>query len=274
MVVLAIQKFQDPYYQGFAAQMAFFYMLSIVPLITVLSQILNVFDISMRFMEDLLTKYGNGIIGSTISEWFEGSNAVTTNIILIILALWAGSRAQFALARITNYTMTSGKSTGKGYFQERFRSVMTIAITIIALVFSLIVLVFGEKIMYVVLSGIELYLGIDYQVDSIWMILRWLIAFLLYLGVIILNYYILPTKRPRIRSIVPGGLFASGGMLVVTLIYSKYTEFALSAGNYNIMYGSLASIVALMFWFYFISWVLGLGAVFNSVWQETGQTEE
>lgn len=269
MVVLGIQKLQDPYYQGFAGQMAFFYMLSIVPLITVLSQILNVFDITTSFVEDLLQKYGNGVIGSSISEWMAGSNAVTTNIILIILALWAGSRAQFSLSRITNYIMTSGKSTGKGYFTERFRSVWTNLVTIIAMVFSLIVLVFGEKILYVVLTGVEMYLGIDYQVDGIWMILRWVIAFVLYLSVVVLNYYILPTKRPRLRDIVPGSLFASGGMLIVTLIYSKYTEFALSAGNYNIMYGSLASIAALMFWFYFISWVLALGVVFNKVWEET-----
>ena len=64
-------------------------------------------------------------------------------------------------------------------------------------------------------------------------------------------------------------LAASAGMLIVTLIYSKYTNYALSAGNYNILYGSLASIVALLFWFYFIAWVQCLGVLFNKVWKDT-----
>ena len=54
MILLGIQRFQDPYYQGFAAQMAFFYLLSIVPLIIVFSQLLDVFSISTELIEELL----------------------------------------------------------------------------------------------------------------------------------------------------------------------------------------------------------------------------
>lgn len=269
MILLGIQRFQDPYYQGFAAQMAFFYLLSIVPLIIVFSQLLDVFSISTELIEELLKQYAGGVIGESVSGWLEGSGSVTTNIVLIATVLWSSSRAQFAMTRITNYTLTAGRSTGKGYFQERFRSIVTILITIFSLAFALIVIVFGEKILYVVLSGLEVMLNVKYEVDNVWMGLRWVFAFVLYFLMVTLNYYIIPTERGRIREVLPGSIFASVGMLIVTLIYSKYTNYALSAGNYNILYGSLASIVALLFWFYFIAWVQCLGVLFNKVWKDT-----
>ena len=269
MILLGIQRFQDPYYQGFAAQMAFFYLLSIVPLIIVFSQLLDVFSISTELIEELLKQYAGGVIGESVSGWLEGSGSVTTNIVLIATVLWSSSRAQFAMTRITNYTLTAGRSTGKGYFQERFRSIVTILITIFSLAFALIVIVFGEKILYVVLSGLEVMLNVKYEVDNVWMGLRWVFAFALYFLMVTLNYYIIPTERGRIREVLPGSIFASAGMLIVTLIYSQYTNYALSAGNYNILYGSLASIVALLFWFYFIAWVQCLGVLFNKVWKDT-----
>ena len=269
MILLGIQRFQDPYYQGFAAQMAFFYLLSIVPLIIVFSQLLDVFSISTELIEELLKQYAGGVIGESVSGWLEGSGSVTTNIVLIATVLWSSSRAQFAMTRITNYTLTAGRSTGKGYFQERFRSIVTILITIFSLAFALIVIVFGEKILYVVLSGLEVMLNVKYEVDNVWLGLRWVFAFALYFLMVTLNYYIIPTERGRIREVLPGSIFASAGMLIVTLIYSKYTNYALSAGNYNILYGSLASIVALLFWFYFIAWVQCLGVLFNKVWKDT-----
>ena len=199
MILLGIQRFQDPYYQGFAAQMAFFYLLSIVPLIIVFSQLLDVFSISTELIEELLKRYAGGVIGDSVSEWLEGSGSVTTNIVLIATVLWSSSRAQFAMTRITNYTLTAGRSTGKGYFQERFRSIVTILITIFSLAFALIVIVFGEKILYVVLNGLEVMLNVKYEVDDVWMGLRWIFAFALYFLMVTLNYYIIPTERGRIR---------------------------------------------------------------------------
>ncbi|MEG2298399.1 MAG: YhjD/YihY/BrkB family envelope integrity protein, partial [Anaerovoracaceae bacterium] len=80
------------------------------------------------------------------------------------------------------------------------------------------------------------------------------------------NYYFLPINRVRFKDLIPGTIFASIGLLLVTLFYSLYMN---NLANYNILYGSLASIIALMFWFYLLSWVLALGILFNKVWADT-----
>ena len=76
----------------------------------------------------------------------------------------------------------------------------------------------------------------------------------------------MPTNRVPFRKILPGSIFASGGMLIVTLIYARYTT---SVANYDIIYGALSSIVAILFWFYFLAWVLCLGILVNKVWDDT-----
>ena len=80
------------------------------------------------------------------------------------------------------------------------------------------------------------------------------------------TYYFLPYEKLQFSDLIPGSIFASVGMLVVTVVYSAYTTLAVSN---DVLYGSLSSIVALMMWFYFISWVLCLGLLVNKVWKDT-----
>ena len=57
MILLGIKQFRDPYYQGFAAQMSFYIVLSLVPTLIVLTQILGLLEISMDIIITLYDKY-------------------------------------------------------------------------------------------------------------------------------------------------------------------------------------------------------------------------
>ena len=81
------------------------------------------------------------------------------------------------------------------------------------------------------------------------------------------NYY-LPTERVKFKRILPGSLFPSIGMLIVTLCYSKYAN---SLADYDILYGALSSVAAIMFWFFLLAWVLFLGVLFIKVWDESAE---
>lgn len=192
------------------------------------------------------------------------------NIVFIAIALWAGSRASFAIMRITNYTLTEGQSTGRNYFIERIRSIETIIITILTVTFSLLILAYGKVILEFV---IELFRINDSEkyVDSIWLWLRWVLGFALYFLMVSFNYYILPTERIKFRQVIPGSIFAAVGMMIVTAVYSKYAS---TMADYDLLYGALSSVVGIMFWFYLLSWVLCLGVLCNKVWAETSESND
>lgn len=264
MVFLGIKQFRDPYYQGFAAQMSFYIMLSLVPTLIVLSQLFGLFDIPLDFLGDWVEKNVAPNMAGTLKEVLQdsGSSSVaTSNIVMIIMALWAASRAQFSMMRIANYTYTSGRTTGS-FWRERIRSLKTMALTLFTLAFVAIIPVYGKLILQTIFGQIVE----GTMIDTLWTYLRWPIAGALYFLMVSYNYYVLPNEKLGFREIVPGSIFGAVGMLVVTMFYSIYAK---NVANYNIIYGSLASFVALMFWFYFLSWALCLGILFNKVWKDT-----
>ena len=267
MLILGFKQFQDPYYQGFAAQISFYLMLSIVPIILLITQILGFFGISLESAMSLIEDYTGNRMSGMLSSLFEFSSVGFGNILFIILALWAASRASFAIMRITNYTMTDGKTTGRGYFSERLRAIKTMCITIVTIVISLVILAYGKLILKAIMAA----LGLDASiiVESTWMWLRWVLGFGIYFSMISYNYYILPTEKVEYRKVIPGSIFASIGLLAVTGFYSRY---ATSLADYDLLYGALSSVVAIMIWFYFLAWVLCLGVLCNKVWDDTSDS--
>lgn len=264
MFIMGFRQMQDPYYQGFAAQVSFYFVLSIVPIIILIVQILGLFNISMGTALSLLYEYTGHQMSGLFSNLFEFSSLGFGNIIYIIIALWAGSRASFALTRIANYTLTEGDSTGKNYFVERVRAIGTLFITIATIVVSIVILCYGKLI----LSSVVSLLGQDpdQYVDSIWMWLRWPLGFILYFCMIGFNFYMLPTVKRPFRHVIPGTVFAAAGLLIVTAVYSVYSS---SLANYDIVYGALSSLVAILIWFFFLAWVLFFGVLCNKVWEDT-----
>ncbi|MCI9596587.1 MAG: YihY/virulence factor BrkB family protein [Firmicutes bacterium] len=264
MIFLGIRQFRDPYYQGFAAQISFYLLLSIVPIFLLLTQILGYFQLSVEEVVNWVSSYTGEEVSGMLRSITAFSSAGAGNIVFLVVALWAASRAQFAIMRIINYTFSEGKSTGKGYWRERFRAMRTMVITLFTIAFALVILGYGDLLLRTVVDLLRL--DVDKYINNIWMYLRWFLGLVLYFLMVSYNYYILPSTRVPFRKILPGSIFASGGMMIVTIIYARYTTHV---ANYDIIYGALSSIVAVLFWFYFLAWVLCLGILVNKVWDDT-----
>ena len=261
MLVGSIRQFSDPYYQGFAAQIAFFLLLSLVPTIIVISQLLGVFDIPISLFDKWMEENINVEIAGTIRELLTSRSTVGNNIFLIAVAFWAASRGQFALMRIANYTYSGGRSTGN-YWTERIRSFRSMFVTVLMYAAVVFLLVYGNTLFYLAAGRFVK----QTILVKIWSIFRWPVTVLLYFLLVLFIYYLLPQEKWRFRDILPGAIASSAGMLLVTVVYSSYVTYV---STYNIIYGSLASIAVLLFWFYFLAWVLVLGILFNKVWKDT-----
>ena len=262
IVLMGIKQFGDPYYQGFAAQIAFYIMLSVVPTIVVMTQLLGMLNIrTMDFVNDWINQYITPEMARIIKGLLRNSSSPGNNITLILLAVWAASRAQFSLMRIANYTYSNSRSTGN-FLKERLRSLKTMVMTILTIAFVLVVLIYGKKILYAFVGGMVE----EYTITLVWTYFRWPLATILYFLVVLYNYFVMPAYKLNVRTLVPGAVFGAAGLVVVTFFYSVYTEHMV---KYNIIYGSLSSIVALLFWFYFLAWVLVLGIIINQAFRDT-----
>lgn len=264
MFIMGLRQLQDPYYHGFAAQISFYLLMSIVPIFLLIVQALGFFDISTQTAIGLIEEYTGKQVSGLMSTLFQFSSLGYGNIVFIIITLWAGSRASFAISRIANYTFSEGDNTGKNYFWERARAIITMLLTMIALVVAIIILCYGKIILIAILK--ILHLEAANYVDNIWMYLRWPLGFILYFLVIGFNYYILPTKRKSLKRVLPGTFFAAFGMVIVSWAYSFYAS---SLVHYDIIYGALSSVIAIMIWFLLLSWVIILGVLCNKLFEDT-----
>lgn len=259
--ILELEQFQDPYYQGVAAQLAFYLFLSVVPIVILLSQMLGIFSLSLDEIQNLIDINGRSGM-ETIKGLLEYRPSGANSIFMAITAIWAASRAQFSLLRITNYTLSDGEFIGKSYIRDRIRAILTMMVVMLTLVLSLVVLVYLPIILKLIIGANKTFLA----ALKIWLLLRWPIMVILYFFIISYIYYVMPTKRVPFKDILPGSVFSSVGFLIVNFLYNKYTKFNATT---DIMYGSMSNIVFLLFWFWFMAWVLCLGITLNRVWWAT-----
>ncbi len=304
IAVLTFKKAMDPYFSGNSAEVAFFLLMSIVPSIILLAQVFDLFDQSMDLIKGLVKEYANDALTGIIMPLLNHESAGTLSILLVILALWSGSKAIFSLMRITNYAYiggTPGKNPLLGFIKERARAMLTVFVIIFTLIFAIGILIFGKYIVEAVLTYLNDYIGRNYNVNDIWLNIRWVLGFLLYFFMVTSIYYVLPSSqnkysqlinkenkwvsvkrvvgawymnaRNTFKIIFPGSIFASLGMMVATWVYSLYLSH-ISSANFNILYGSLGAAVLLLLWFYILAYVLVLGIQINSIWEDSKGNEE
>lgn len=248
------RQFDDPYYAGFAAQIAYFFFMSSVPTLIVLTQVMGIFDVSMDFIKEWLETHLSTQMGSFLEGLFSASSTALTNVLMIILAIWAASALEFSLSRLTTYTLTRGRYRFN-FFTERAKAIPMALLSLLAIAFSLVVYVYGETLATSVLHNIKL--------GSIIGDLRTPLLALVFFVMILANYYIVPRIKVPIRAVMPGSIISTVGIMIVTWLYSEYTARAV---NYNVLYGTFSTIVAMLLWFYLISWVLCIGMMFNKSW--------
>ena len=256
---MVFEYFGDPSYQGSAAAIAYFLFLSALPMFILLSELMGLFSLSLDAIESWLDLNLSGEGIDLIKRFFDYYPSGVNNVILAVIAIWAASRAEYYLMRIINYTFFDGSMLGKGYLRERGRAMLTVFIAIAALGVSLVVLIYGPVILEMIFDKTEL----TEAIGTVWMALRWLVALGLYYLVISVLFYTLPSLRLPYRQVIPGILVTSVGIIIVSAFYNIYLHYNF---NYDILYGSLASVVGLLVWLWAVGWVILIGIVFNRVW--------
>ena len=216
-------RMRKPYYQGVAAELAFFFLISMVTLIIITGEFLGVFSLSVDVIGGLLEEYVSSEVAESLTEYIHYTPSGTISALFLLFALWSASKAQYSMIQIANYTYT-GLNAGRGFFRERLRAMITVVATIILLVFGLAILVYGKPIVNVVSLYVEEILHIPFRFNELWYILRWPLGIALYFfGITFINY-ILPSQRMALKKIIPGSALASAGMLVATWPFLLYVQ--------------------------------------------------
>lgn len=236
---------------------AFFLFMSIVPLMMLGALIfsklsftlINIVDIFSEMIPSnvykLLTPILTNVSSNSLSGWY----------VIVGLVLASNGTHSLIIASNTLYEIEN-----KSYIYQRIKALIMIIVASIVFFFILFVLGFGNGILNFVLS-LEMFNEIGPKIYNMFLILKWPIAIIVIFILIKVLYTLAPDKKIPSKYVNKGVMFTTIGWVIATSIYSFY---ATNIANYDLIYGSLSSIMVLLIWVYVMSYILVIGIAINT----------
>lgn len=252
-----LKTIRKPEMRILPGQLAFFFVLSIIPLIALVGGIASLFSISMDSIKDMIESSVPGSVSSLLIPIISGKGLNINMVIFFISAFILASNGTNSMIIASNQLY---KFKDSSYLERRIKAILMTFILVSLLIFVLLVPAFGDAIFRLIRNFFhgEDIVNFIYQV---YQILKYpLSLFLIYFNIKLL-YTIAPDQRIPSRSTTYGALFTTIMWILVTEIYSIYVEvFA----KYDLFYGSISNILILLLWVYFLAYVFVLGMALNS----------
>lgn len=254
-----------------AAQSAFFVLLSIVPLASLLLAVATYLPFSQEDVLSVLMQVIPGDLYAYVKDILTDlySRAGTTVISVSAVAmLWSVSNGIKAL--MDGFNSMYGIRQENGFIKSRIRALTYAVLSII--VFVAVLSVYITVSHYYKVSVRDVF-AVEAFGAQFLLSIRHLLGWVLFYFFILMLYVVLPggfdlpkdeeehsNLGMRVKSQMPGAAFASVAWLCITRVLGIYIRVF---PNLSFMYGSLAGIVLAMLWLYFCMYFLFIGAVIN-----------
>lgn len=239
----------------YASGTAFFFFLSLMPTLIIVCSLLpltsltekNLLIAAVKVMPDFL----DSLTVLMIKQMYEQSARILP--FAIIIMLWSSSKGMLGLMYGLN--VVNEVSETRNYFLLRLEAMFYMVITVAALLISLTLSVFGKT----VVNSIYAYLPDIGVLLYILMRFRFLFVWLLLTVVFTVTYTYVPNKKLKMRFQIPGAVFTAVGWSLFSFVFSVYVEKFRGMSTY----GSLSTVIIMMFWLFCCLYILLIGANLN-----------
>lgn len=241
---------------AYAAQAAYFFMLSLIPIILLLLTVLQYTPVTkadvMTAVVQVFPSTVNSLITSIVNQVYNQSGTIIP--ITIIVALWSAGKGVLSIS--TGLNTIYGCHETRNYFYLRIRATLYTVLFLVVIILLLVMSVFGNSLNIFITSHIP---AIKPFADRL-IEMRTVVTPVVLMCFSLLIYKFLPNRRDWFRKQIPGAIFSAIGWLIISWIFSVYLDIF---KGFSDMYGSLTTIVLIMLWLYFCMYCILLGAVAN-----------
>ncbi len=237
-------------------ELAFFFVLSIIPTLTLISYGASILNLSTDVITNFLEKAFSPTIASLILGGSTLPQAGLKLTIVLIVCYYISSNGMNSIIVTSNaiYGIENGN-----WFIRRIKAISMSVIFTILLLFILLFPVFGNLLITMVqnahlASGVTstlIKVVTSLQSPFIWIILFFLIKIM---------YIIAPDRSVKAQNTNYGAIFTTIAWIVTTVCYSYYIN---NIADYTAFYGNLTNICVLMIWFYLIAFFFVIGMSLN-----------
>lgn len=245
---------------AYAAQSAFFILLAIIPFLMVFLSLLKYTPITESM---LLEMYEVGLPGyispffiSITDEIYNRSFGITA--VSAVVAIWSAAKGMHALTDGLN--AVNDLEENRNWFVLRFWSAIYTVIFMVAIVFTLVVTVFGNSIRTLAVDYLPILRDLSVVLSSF----RGILLFAVLVVFFDVVFTVLPNKKINFVSQLPGAVLCALSWNVISFFLSIYINYF----NGFSMYGSLTTVALMMLWLYFCIYSTLMCAEFNVTFAE------
>ena len=235
--------------------LAFFFMMMLIPLLTILGLVVSTIDVGKASVYDaLITSFPSNIANLIISISGESSDAMGV-VALLVTSLLLASNGTYSMI-VTSNSIYGIKNTS--YIKDKIKSVLLFIALVILFVVLLMIPVINTK----VLKFIEAITHTSAATNAyFWLyhFLKYPVTFLLVFIFVKILYKYSPSRTIKKRTSY-GAVFTSVLLMIVTWGYSYYMEYF---NSYESFYGGISSLLFLMLYIQIISYIFVLGMNIN-----------
>ncbi len=245
-------------------QLAFFLILSLVPIITLIGYVASYFNININYIIELIkVNFGEDVVNSIIPI-ISGDGIDLKLIIMLVVMFYFAANGPASIIYTANEIHGIKQSS---WIKRRIKALIITLILVLLYLFVILVPLLGEKI----IDAVDYFNLIKSVMANFLSIIRGPISWIIIFVFIKTIFILAPDKKMPGARINLGAIFTTIFWILATHIYGYYaSHFAV----YDLFYAGLSNIAILMLWIYMLSciFVIGLSLTTKINYEELGKT--
>lgn len=247
-----IVNIKRPEMRVLPGQLAFFFFIALIPLLTLFASLISKFNLPYSSLSELLNNYFPNGTASLLEAISTNNNFNFNVVVFYVSSIVLASNGTHSMIIASNQIY---KIKDASYLKRRLKALLLMIMVFILLLFVILVPVLGDMIFDFIKT-----VTIKNTILSAYKILKYPLSFTFIYFFIKTIYVTAPDKVIDTNKVTYGAIFTTITWILLTKFYSIYVE---RFTNYTTFYGSISSILILMLWLYFLSYLFVLGMALN-----------
>ena len=250
-----IEVLKTPELQILPGQLAFYFLMSIIPIIMLVFLFVSRLTIDLNLI-NIIEETLPPALSNLILPLVNVNTSDVPFVFLFVCYLILASNGPRSIIIASNELYKLEKP---GFIDLYIKSFVMTIFMIILFIFMIIIPIFGETIIKFILDLFD-YSFILSQYKIVYNLIKFIISFIFIYVSIKLLFTIAPNAKIETKKTLKGALFTTIGWIVSTSLFSLYVTKIV---KYNLLYGNFANILILLLWIYLLAYLFVMGMAIN-----------
>lgn len=238
-------------------ELAFFVVISLIPLAALLGAIASSLSIDVSAFEKLMQGTIPPAVATFLVEIMNNKRPDFNITMFFISAFILASNGPHSMIVASNEIY---KIKPRDYITRRLKAILMTLVMVVLFFILFLIPIFGDYIFELITTNVT-----DLQIHRFLYVMYQLIKYPLLIVVLHFNikllYIIAPDAKIKSMTTTKGSIFTTIGWIIASEVYSVYIG---AFTSYDKFYGSISNLVILFLWVYILAYIFVLGMIINA----------